>query len=196
MSIDKIVNIIIIIILTIGAITVSEPGKEANEPAAVLSSHRVPAHLARRFHQICLGVTAEILLREELTPLLWGVMAAVAEEPGSGQRHLARRMGVDAVNLGQMIELLEQKGLIKRQTDPADRRARQVAVTLRGAELRGRLRPALLAAQERLLMPLAKAERTALLDMLARVIEANDSYARPGNGRRKPRRRSDLRPMK
>ena len=30
----------------------------------VLPSHRVPAHLARRFHQICLGVTAEILVRE------------------------------------------------------------------------------------------------------------------------------------
>jgi len=27
-----------------------------------------------------------------------------------------------------------------------------------------------------------------------RVIEANDSYARPGNGRRKPRRKSDSRP--
>jgi hypothetical protein len=57
--------------------------------------------------------------------------------------------------------------------------------------LRRRLRPSLLAAQERLLAPLTKAERLALLDMLARVIEANDSYARPGNGRRKPRRRSD-----
>jgi hypothetical protein len=30
--------------------------------------------------------------------------------------------------------------------------------------------------------------------MLARVIEANDAYARPGNGRRKPRRRTDSHP--
>jgi DNA-binding MarR family transcriptional regulator len=168
---------------------VSENG---DETAPVLASHRVPAHLARRFHQICLGVTAEILDREDLTPMLWGVMAAVAEEPESGQRHLASRMGVDAVNLGQMIDLLEQKGLVKRQIDPADRRARQISVTRRGAELRHRLRPALLSAQDRLLQPLAKAERGALLDMLARVIEANDFYARPGNGRRKPRPRTDL----
>ena len=174
----------------------SERGKEGNEPAPVLASHRVPAHLARRFHQICLGVTAEILVREDLTPLLWGVMAAVVEEPGSGQRHLASRMGVDPVNLGQMIEILEQKGLVKRQIDPADRRARQLSVTRRGAELRRRLRPSLLAAQERLLAPLTKTERTTLLDMLARVIEANDCYARPGNGRRKPRRGSDSRPTR
>jgi DNA-binding MarR family transcriptional regulator len=177
-------------------VTVSERGKQGNEAFPVLASHRVPAHLARRFHQICLGVTAEILVREDFTPLLWGVMAAVAEEPGSGQRHLASRMGVDAVNLGQMIEILERKGLVKRQIDPADRRARQLSVTRRGAELRRRLRPSLLAAQERLLAPLTKAERLALLDMLARVIEANDSYARPGNGRRKPRRRSDSHSVK
>jgi len=156
----------------------------------------VPAHLARRFHQICLGVTAEILLHEDLTPMLYGVMAAIQEEPGSGQRHVAGRIGVDAVNLGQMIEFLEQKGLVKRDVDPNDRRARQLYLTRLGTDLRHRLRPSLLAAQQRILAPLAKAERTALVDMLARVIEANDSYARPGNGRRKPRRKDAPQPTK
>ena len=66
-----------------------EPRSLPAEKSPVLPSHRVPAHLARRFHQICLGVTAEILLHEDLTPLLWGVMAAVLEQPGSGQRQLA-----------------------------------------------------------------------------------------------------------
>ena len=158
-----------------------ESRPEPTKSSSVLPSHRVPAHLARRFHQICLGVTAEILMDEDLTPQLWAVMAAVTDEPGNGQRQLAGRVGVDAVNFGQMIEFLE---------DPDDRRARKLYPTRRGADLRRRLRPALLAAQERLLAPLAKAERAALLDMLVRVIEANDSYARPGNGRRKPRRRT------
>src|SRR3982751_1748521 len=99
------------------------------ENSPVLASHRVPAHLARRFHQICLGVTAEILAREDLTPMDWGVMAGVQEQPGSGQRHLAGSIGVDAVNFGQMIDALERKGLIKRQIDPQDRRARQLYVT-------------------------------------------------------------------
>jgi DNA-binding MarR family transcriptional regulator len=157
------------------------------EKLSVLGSHRIPAHLARRFHQICLGVTAEILLGEDLTPTQWGVMAAIAEEPGTGQRHVAERMGIDAVTLGQIIEILEQKQLVKRQIDADDRRARQLFISQRGAALRRRLRPSLLAIQERILSPLTKAERLALVDMLARVIEANDSYARPGNGRRKPR---------
>ena len=157
----------------------------------VLPSHRVPAHLARRFNQICLGVTAEILSGEDLTPMLYGVLVAVVEQPGRGQKQVAERMGVDVVNFGQMIDELEGKGLVERKIDPDDRRARKLYVTERGAALRRRLTPDLLSAQERLLAPLSPDERRALLDLLVRVIEANDSYARPGNGRRKPQRKSN-----
>jgi DNA-binding MarR family transcriptional regulator len=156
----------------------------------ILPSHRLPAHLARRFNQICLGVTAEILEHHDLTPMLFGVIAAIAEEPGSGQRQLANRMGIDAATLGQMIEFLELKGLVDRRIDPKDRRARQLFVTREGASLREQLRPSLVAAQQKLLAPLSKAEQSNLLHMLVRVIEANDTYARPGNGRRKPHRKS------
>src|SRR5260221_1804256 len=151
-------------------------GVTDSKPASVLVSHRVPAHLARRFHQICLGVVAEILAPEDITPLLWSVVATIHEAPGSGQKQAADAMGVDAVNFGQMIDVLEGKGLIERRIDPGDRRARKLHVTERGTSLRGRLRPTLLSAQERLLAPLSKAERAALLDMLVRVIEANESY--------------------
>ena len=77
------------------------------EKSPVLGSHRVPAHLARRFNQICIGVTAEILFKEDLTPQAFGVMAAVSEAPGSGQRQLANQLGIDVVSFGQLIDLLE-----------------------------------------------------------------------------------------
>ncbi|WP_051379418.1 MarR family winged helix-turn-helix transcriptional regulator [Bradyrhizobium murdochi] len=172
----------------------SKRDHEGTEPLTVLASHRVPAHLARRFHQICLGVTAEILDGQDITPIQWGVMAAILEEPGTGQKHIAKRVGIDPVTLGQMIDALEKKGLVKRQTDPGDRRGRQLFLTRRGTELRLRLRPSMLEAQERLLAPLTKTERAALLDMLARVVVANGCYARPGNGRQRPRRRSSSDP--
>jgi len=168
-----------------------KPRSPRMDKSPVLPSHRVPAHLARRFHQICLGVTGEIVLGEDLTPMLWGVLVAVLEEPGNGQRHVAGRMGVDPVTFGQMIDVLEQKDLVRRQANPDDRRAHQLYATRRAIDLRRRLTPLLLAAQDRLLAPLKKAERAALINLLLRVIEANDSYARPGNGRRKPRRKSD-----
>jgi MarR family transcriptional regulator, temperature-dependent positive regulator of motility len=155
----------------------------------VLPSHSVAAHLARRFHQICLGVTAEVLTDEGLTPMLYGLISVIDQEPGSGQRHVATRFGVDAVSLGQMVEILEAKKLVRRETDPEDRRARRLYLTAKGTRLHRRLQPIMLAAQERILDPLSKMERTALLEMLARTVEANDSYARPGNGRRRPKRK-------
>jgi len=165
-------------------------GRDATELLPVLPSFRVPAHLARRFHQICLGVTAEILQGEDITPMQWSVLAAVLEEPGSAQAHIAKRLGIDAVTLGQAIDALEQKRLVKREADPTDRRGRQLFITRRGTDLRLRLRPSMLEAQDRLLSALTKAERLTLLDMLARVVVANGSYARSGHGRRKPRKRS------
>jgi DNA-binding MarR family transcriptional regulator len=165
--------------------------QEGTEPLPVLASHRVPAHLARRFHQICLGVTAEILDGQDITPIQWGVMAAILEEPGSGQTHIAKRVGIDPVTLGQLIEALEKKDLVERKIDPGDRRGRQLFLTPRATELFHRMRPSLLEAQERVLAPLTKTERASLLDMLARVVVTNGSYARPGHGRRKPRRRTD-----
>ena len=59
------------------------------------------------------------------------------EEPGSGQRQLAKRMGVDAVSFGQMIDFLEQRSLVKREVDPDDRRARRLYVTRQGTYAAG-----------------------------------------------------------
>jgi DNA-binding MarR family transcriptional regulator len=160
------------------------------EKYSVLPSHRVPAHLARRFHQICLGVTAEIAVKEDLTPQIYGIMAAIVEQPDSTQRQLASQFGIDQASLGQMVDVLEAKRLVERRSDPNDRRTRLLRATRRGIELRQKLRPIMIAAQEQILAPLSQAERAALIDMLVRVLEANDAYARPGNGRRKPRKTS------
>lgn len=172
----------------------AKPDLEGTELLPVLASHRVPAHLARRFHQICLGATAEILDRQDITPIQWGVMSAILEEPGTCQKHIAKRVGIDPVTLGQMIGALEKNGLVKRQTDPGDRRGRRLFITRRGTGLRHRLRPSMLQAQERVLVPLTKTERASLLDMLARVVVTNGGYAHSGHGRRKPRKHSSSHP--
>jgi len=75
-----------------------------------------------------------------------------------------------------------------------DRRARLLYLTPKGEKLYARLRPGNVAANARVLEPLAPHERELLLDLLIRVIKANAAYARPGAGRRK--RGSRQRPTK
>jgi MarR family transcriptional regulator, temperature-dependent positive regulator of motility len=157
----------------------------------VLPSHRVPAHLARRFHQICNGVTAEVLAGENLTPKVYGVLSAILESPGISQRQLASSFGVDQASIGDMVDELEARKLVERKSDKGDRRAWRLHVTRQGAAFRDRLRPTMLAAQEQILACLSRPERNQLIDMLVRILESNDAYARPGTRRRKSSKVSD-----
>lgn len=159
----------------------------------VPTRHRVPSHLARRFHQICLGASAEVLEPAGITPGEFGLLAAVQDLPDLEQRRLARTLGIDAVSAGHMIDRLEGAGLLQRRVDPGDRRARLLSATPKGAALRERLRPAALEAQERIMAALTSEERQTFLDLLTRIVETNQSYARPGNGRRRPQRSRPVR---
>ena len=150
--------------------------------------HRHAAHLARRFQQICLGVLAEVLTPECLSPLQYAVIGSLDDTPGIDQSRLAERIGIDPVSAHRLIEELEAAGLVERRVAAADRRARVLNLTRRGSALRRRLRPAMMATQDRILAPIAPDERTAFVALLTRIVEGNDSYARPGNGRRRPRR--------
>jgi MarR family transcriptional regulator, temperature-dependent positive regulator of motility len=152
--------------------------------------HRVPFPLARRFHQICATVLAETLADEELpAPLRYAALACVDDFPGIDQRRLALLAGIDRTNVGQIVDELEAKGLVERRINGADRRARQLYPTPRGRDLRRRMRPKMLAGQARILQALTPKERELLIDLLTRVIEANEAHARPGAGRRPPRKR-------
>lgn len=152
--------------------------------------HRVAAHLARRFHQVCLGVLAEVTESQNLSPLQFAVLAALHDEPGLDQRRLAQRLAVDAVTAGHLVDALEKNHLLDRQVHPDDRRARVLSLSQAGLELRLRLRPALADAHARILAPLSQKEQATLLALLTRVVEGNQAYAKPGNGRRRPRRRA------
>ena len=162
----------------------------SNTRNPVTPAHRVPAHLARRFHQICLGAMSEVTVPAGLNPGEYGILAAVIDLPGLDQRRLAERLGIDPASAGQMIDRLETSGLLERRVHPDDRRARLLSATRSGERLRQQLKPHALGAQERLLAPLTVPERRLFLRFLTRVVEGNESYARPGNGRRPPRRAS------
>lgn len=144
-----------------------------------------PMPLARRFLQICTTAMAESLEGEELTPLQYGVLAYVWGEPGVDQIGLAARLGVDRTNASLLVDRLEAKGLIARRVSETDRRVRQLRLTPRGDALHKRLAPLVRQGQDQLLSTLHAAERDAFMQVLIRVISANEELARPGTGRKK-----------
>lgn len=155
------------------------------QPGTVPHAHRVPAHLARRFQQICLGLASEVTQQAGLTPIEFAILAGLDDAPDLDQRSLASYLGIDPVTVHHILQRLEAAGLVDRRVDPADRRARVLRLTDQGQGLRQTLRPATLAVQDRILAPLAPAERIAFIDMLTRLVQAHEAHARPGNGRRR-----------
>lgn len=151
----------------------------------VPTSHRVPAHLARRFHQVCLGITAEVTGRAGLTPIEFSVLTALEDTPDIDQGSLAARLGVDTASAHHLAHRLELAGYVERRIDGKDRRARALRLTPRGQALREELRQDARASQQRILAPLAREDRRLFVDMLTRLVEAHEAYARPGNGRRR-----------
>src|SRR5262245_49508931 len=107
--------------------------------------HAIPTAIARRFHQVCVARTSELMSPAGLTPLQYGAMLHLSTTtglPGVEQSNLAERINVDRNTASLLVEQLVRKGLIKRQVNGADRRSRLLSLTAKGEALYAQLRPA------------------------------------------------------
>jgi DNA-binding MarR family transcriptional regulator len=147
-----------------------------------------PISLFRRLYQIATAASAEVLAPDGLIPLEYGVMLRIHANPGVDQITLAGLLALDRTTISSVLFQLEKRGLVEREVNEMDRRARVLRLTPKGLEIRDRLRPRTLAAQENIWSVLTPTERKQLIEMLQRVMEANRHYMRLGAGRRKRRK--------
>ncbi|MFG2576976.1 MarR family winged helix-turn-helix transcriptional regulator [Streptomyces sp. NPDC048481] len=83
------------------------------------------------------------------------------------QLALARQAGTDVKMTSQVLRTLEQKGLVQREVDPADTRAKRLRVTDAGADLAPRAIAAVELADARFFRPVPLDEALPLLRRLA-----------------------------
>ncbi|MFE9674511.1 MarR family winged helix-turn-helix transcriptional regulator [Streptomyces sp. NPDC006259] len=88
------------------------------------------------------------------------------EQPN--QLALARQAGTDVKMTSQVLRALESKGLIEREVDPADTRAKRLRVTSAGAELAPRAIAVVEDADTRFFQPVARDDAVTLLSRLAK----------------------------
>lgn len=129
-----------------------------------------------------LGTMTALLLREIVrreTPILaasglemWDyvVLAALLGGDAATQRELAAATGRDQTRLIRNLDGLEERGLVTRSPDPADRRNKVVALTGPGRDLVRSCRARIRAMEKELLSPLATDERAALERALVRLV--------------------------
>lgn len=78
--------------------------------------------------------------RHDLTMPQWRVLAQLAEGDGVSQVALAGLCDTDPMTISGVIERLEAKGLVTREADPGDSRAKIVLITERGREAVGEMK--------------------------------------------------------
>ncbi|MFF3108917.1 MarR family winged helix-turn-helix transcriptional regulator [Kitasatospora sp. NPDC057904] len=88
------------------------------------------------------------------------------------QLALARQAGTDVKMTSQVLRALETKGLIEREVDPADTRAKRLRITGSGAELAPRAIAAVEAVDAEFFRPVPREDTLTLLRRLAAAPEA------------------------
>lgn len=84
------------------------------------------------------------------------------------QKDLAESLGIDGSSLVRLLDMLEERGLLRRE-DGADRRCKLVTLTPAGRDLTARTRAIVTALEEDMLSDLSDDEMATLLDLMERV---------------------------
>ncbi len=99
----------------------------------------------------------------------FAVMNTIALSGEQSQQQIGAALEIDPSGLIATIDGLEERGLLERRRDPADRRRNIVALTRPGRAKLDEGRAAARRRAEELTAPLSAAERRTLLELLAKL---------------------------
>ena len=126
-------------------------------------------------------LTRVLIAREE--PVLhaydismWGyiVLTALVEQPVRTQAALAQAINADKSRIIGVLDELQERGLIRRQPDEADRRVHLLSLTPAGDRLRRSVEAGIRRREEEVLAVLAPGERDAFLESLKALYDRRD----------------------
>jgi DNA-binding MarR family transcriptional regulator len=102
----------------------------------------------------------------------YAVLDHLAEGPAPTQGDLAAAVGRDPTRLIPILDRLEQKGLLQRLVDPADRRSRTVVLSALGRERLAACKQDISAAEDAFLAQIEPDRRAAFIEVLDRLASA------------------------
>jgi len=149
-----------------------------------------PGHMIRRAYQMVMAVFAEEAKGSGITPVQFSAMIVIREQPGVDATRVAELIYFDRATIGSVLDRLEKKGLVLRQTGKQDRRTKRLYVTPRGQALLRKIERMSPRISARIIAPLAPADRARLMTMLNQLVDLDYAEARAPNGIYELRRRT------
>ncbi|MGR3363715.1 MAG: MarR family winged helix-turn-helix transcriptional regulator [Maritimibacter harenae] len=137
-----------------------------------MAAQAMPGHVIRRLQQRSAQVFHKRMQEEghDLTSVQFAALDALSAHPGIDQAQLSALIAYDRATIGGVVDRLEQKGLVSRQVNPRDRRARVLALTPAGQERYATLLPVVAALQRDILGRLDPDEYAAFMALAAKAV--------------------------
>lgn len=101
----------------------------------------------------------------------YSLLAALDEFGPASQADLSRRTMIDGSDMVATVNELAGQGIVERTPDPTDLRRNVVSITPKGRRHLRKLDRLIAKAQDELLAPLSRTERTQLVRLLTRIVE-------------------------
>jgi DNA-binding MarR family transcriptional regulator len=130
-----------------------------------------PGHVIRRLQQRHQCLWADFV-GSRLTSVQFAVLASVHSSPEADQRTLATALSIDTSTLAEVCRRLAARKLLERSRTPEDSRRYVLRLTPEGESLLWQIIPAVEDVGTQVLGPLAPSERTTVLTLLRRVLDA------------------------
>lgn len=130
------------------------------------------------------------LVSYEVTPSQWCLMAVLFHQQADTVRDLARVIQMDAGSVTRLADRLVAKGLIKRDSDPADARSVRLSLTRKGSALLPKLAAEVDRNDEACFAVLSNTEIGQYKKLLSKLLRAAGNTV-PGNWTGAPLKRTD-----
>ena len=148
----------------------------ARPPKELLSS---TSHLLKRLGFEIKDRTLEAFEETGLSPQHHAVLSLLEEGSRDAQGTIADALGYDRSHLVGLLDELEDRGLIERRRDPADRRRHLVTLTADGKETLARLRTVVKSFEKEFFAALDEKQRETLHALLLQLAASHDERYGP-----------------
>ena len=148
------------------------------------------SHLLHRAQQMAATQSAGALRRAGVTLRQFSVLAAASQEAQPSQSRLVEMTGIDRSTLADMLQRMEQSGLIERTKSADDGRAKSVSLTAKGTKALEMAAPSVREADDLLINTLAKNRRTSFMDLLNTLIDGPGAASARDEDEEKPKKKS------
>jgi DNA-binding MarR family transcriptional regulator len=109
----------------------------------------------------------------DVTPAIFGVLEVLQHNKGLTQSRLATAIGLDRSSLVPLLDKLEKRGLVARETSQLDRRSNHLFLTSEGRQLLNIASKRVRQHEQRILAGLTKTETKQLIHLLSKIAPAD-----------------------